>query len=340
MSDRPKIGLDNATFRGRLRQPDRPYSQPMRGVSRQPFGPRVADMAVNPVAQLKVIEQKPVTVENSTVHVVTPQPYARPAFAKQQQSTVLHRRSVKTPYGPPKPVVQAEKKVHHRKKLVKPNKKIGVIVAASFALLIGVFAGVSSLKSSPSQQSQAKVLSQTIDKSAENIRNSPSENRPTLGDVSSYKVAADQPKIIQIAKLNVYARVRPMSVNAKNELQSPPSIFDAGWYNGSAKPGDLAGSGATLINGFVAGSKLPGIFANAKKLAAGDVIQVIRGDNKTFTYTVVKTQSYNAASLDIGTALTSAQPDKAALNLITISGQTNPAKGQYEERTVVFAVQT
>lgn len=339
MSDRPRIGLDNATFRGRLRQPDRLSNQLVRGVSRQPFGPRVADIVVKPPSVTPKPLPQEIDTSNFNVQVVAPQPYARPAHPKQQQSKVLHRRSVKTPYQQIQSIVPPAKKIHHRKKL---NRNVGLMAVGSLVLLIGLFTGVSSLIAKPSSPSQAKVLSQTSDRSAENKNTdkSPAETRPTIGDVTNYKVAADQPKIIQIAKLNVYSRVMTMNVNAKNELQTPSNIFDAGWYNGSAKPGDLPGNGATLINGYVTGPTLPGVFANAKKLVAGDVIQIIRGDNKIYTYTVVKTQNFNASSLDIGTALTSAQAGKAALNLITTSGKADTPKDNNKERTVVFAVQT
>ena len=341
MPDRPRIGLDNPAFRGRLRQPDRSGGQAIRGVDRQVLGPRVtftpppptdlvkipmrvSELAVGPAAAVTPVPK---------VHLIVPQPFAKPAHPKLQQSKVLHRRAVKTPYQKPAEQVLPPKST---------KLQLGLVAMAVFIFLIGVFVSLSTLQTNHSTKTQVEALSKKAEQSPAQAGAGvpPAENRPTINDVSGYKVVPDLPKIIQIAKLNVYARVKPVSVNAKNELQAPANIFDAGWYDGSARPGDTPGNGATLIDGHVHGPTLPGVFANIKKLVPGDTIQIIRGDNKTYTYSVVKVQNFNATNLDIGTALTSVQPGKAALNLMTCGGKYDTVKGEYEERTVVFAVQT
>jgi hypothetical protein len=58
-----------------------------------------------------------------------------------------------------------------------------------------------------------------------------------------------------------------------------------------------------------------------------------------FTYEVRKVQNYDADKLDMGITLNSIEPGKAGLNLITCGGKFNKATQQYEQRTVVFAVQ-
>jgi LPXTG-site transpeptidase (sortase) family protein len=143
------------------------------------------------------------------------------------------------------------------------------------------------------------------------------------------------PRILRIGKIGVEAKVLSLSIGANNQLRAPASIFDAGWYNGSALPGE---SGAVLIDGHVHGPTKPGVFVGLKKLKTGDAITLERGDGKVFTYRVAKMQSYAKDAVDMGAAFSSAEPGKPGLNIITCDGAYDDA-GHYENRLVVFAVQ-
>ena len=70
------------------------------------------------------------------------------------------------------------------------------------------------------------------------------ETKVSNDAIARYRVAADLPRVITIEKLGVKARVLQMSVNSDGSMQSPVNIFDAGWYTGSVKPGQL---GASII---------------------------------------------------------------------------------------------
>jgi LPXTG-site transpeptidase (sortase) family protein len=165
----------------------------------------------------------------------------------------------------------------------------------------------------------------------------PSETRPSGS--SNYVVAPNLPKYIKIPRLSVSARVKSMGITNKNEMQTPNNIYDTGWYDKSAHPGDPGSIGAMLIDGHVHGPTLPGVFANIKKLQVSDSIQIVRGDNQVFTYKVVKVQNYDANTMNMGVLLASIQPGKPGLNLITCGGPFNRNSGEYTQRTVVFAVQ-
>jgi len=62
-------------------------------------------------------------------------------------------------------------------------------------------------------------------------------------------------------------------------------------------------------------------------------------DSTTFTYTVTGTQAYDYDKVDMAKVMTTSVPVKAALNFMTCSGRLNESKNQFEQRTVVVAVQ-
>lgn len=354
MSDRPRIGLDNPAFRGRLRQATRPEAQslPTRSPSvlgarlhyRQDVRPgrptpkKVAPRGFSslaPVAPLRLVKPAPAYIAGSrsaapALKIIAPEPYACPARTRQQQSKVLQRQIVRPPQ-----MVVAESPAPGRSK-----SQLLLVGMACFIFLIGLFVSLLTLQTNHTAKAQVAALAQTSAQAdgAAAAGAPPSESKPNGSSVASYQVAPDLPKYIKIPKFGVSARIKPMSVNNKNELQAPASIYDAGWYNSSARPGDGAGSGALLIDGHVHGPTLPGVFANIKKLQAGDEIQIVRGDNQVYKYSVVKTQNVDANNLNIGIALASVQPGVAGLNLITCGGPYDHASGEYTQRTIVFAV--
>jgi len=154
--------------------------------------------------------------------------------------------------------------------------------------------------------------------------------------VTSYTVAPDYPRYIDIPKLTVHARVKALNVTATGQLQAPSSVYDAGWYSASAKPGQ---AGAMLIDGHISNWTTKGVFYGLNKLTAGDNIKIIRGDGQVFTYVVVKTQLYDAKAVDMASLLVSSDTSKPGLNLISCSGDVIPGTSEFNKRLAVFAVE-
>jgi LPXTG-site transpeptidase (sortase) family protein len=130
--------------------------------------------------------------------------------------------------------------------------------------------------------------------------------------------------------------VKPLGLTAKNQIAAPNNVFDAGWYTGSAKPGQ---PGAMLIDGHVSSWTAHGIFYNLKKLQPGDKLQIQRGDGTTFTYKVVKSRVYDAAQVDMKAALSPVTTGKPGLNLITCDGSVIKGTSEFDKRLVVFTEQ-
>lgn len=216
-------------------------------------------------------------------------------------------------------------------------------VIVSMAVLVfgtGMFVSLQTLFTNHDTKAQVKALSKKSSKNEDSNSSSvvPSEDKPKGGG-PAYQVAPNAPKYLKIPKLGVDARVKSLGVNNKNQLSAPYSIYDAGWYNASAHPGDSGSLGAVVMDGHVHGPTRPGVFVGLKNLSAGDTIQIVSGDNQVFNYKVIRVQNYDAASINMGMMMASAQPGVQGLNLITCGGPYNHQTGEYSERTVVFAVQ-
>lgn len=152
--------------------------------------------------------------------------------------------------------------------------------------------------------------------------------------VDTYQVAASLPKVITIADAKVRARVLLMDVNPDNSIQAPINIYDAGWYTGSAKPGE---PGAALIDAHASGATRAGLFAYLDELKAGDTIEVERGDGKKFIYETVHTEVVRREEVDMKKLLVPYGDEPQGLNLITCAGVYMKDEATYDHRVVVYS---
>lgn len=171
---------------------------------------------------------------------------------------------------------------------------------------------------------------------AEDIEAAPEEDEVSASAVGSYRTAPDVPRTLTIDKINVFSRIQRLGTLRSGALAAPKNVHDAGWYEGSSKPGD---GGAVLIVGHVYGPSKPGVFKNLHKLEAGDTVKVTRGDGQEFQYRVVKKEQVPADQVDMAAALVPVTPGKAGLNIITCAGELIPGTTHYADRIVVYAEQ-
>ncbi len=164
----------------------------------------------------------------------------------------------------------------------------------------------------------------------------PSEAAVSMQAIAEYDVAPDLPKEIEIPKLDVLARIVRMPVRSDNKLELPDNIFDAGWHDVSAKPGEI---GAVLLHGHVSGVNEPGVFARIGSLQVDDEIIVRRGDNQIFKYTVSSIERVDRDSLDISNAVTVDNEEANGLTLVSYSNRFDVRTNKYEQRLVVRATQ-
>lgn len=169
---------------------------------------------------------------------------------------------------------------------------------------------------------------------AQQSTNVPSSKKPTQAAIDSYSVAPGFPKYINIPAIKVpKTRIIQLGLMKNNEIATPNNIFDTGWYNGSAKPGQ---SGAMFVYGHVSSWTADGIFYNLKKLQPGDNIIITRGDNKKFTYQVDSLKIYPSEKVDMSKVLAPIDASKPGLNLMTCTGKIIKGTSEFSERLVVF----
>lgn len=164
------------------------------------------------------------------------------------------------------------------------------------------------------------------------------EEEPTEQEVREYTVAADRPRYLTVEKLGIRnARILPMGVNNKGELDTPRNIYDVGWYDGSGKPGQ---GGTMIIDGHNGGPHVLGVFKNLPNLVEGDVIKVERGDGTIFRYLVVENKSVLLSEADeyMVTAAKSPEIGKESVTLISCTGEWSQQQGTYLSRQFARAV--
>lgn len=184
-------------------------------------------------------------------------------------------------------------------------------------------------------EANRKVANSSIPIAAITSTSVPATTKPAVAAVAVYIVPPEKPRYLLIPKLGVDARVISVGLDALGALKTPANIYDTAWFNQSALPGQV---GSMLIDGHVSSWTAHGVFHDLKKLLAGDVMKIQRGDDTVFNYEVVKVQLYNADNVDMVAAMVSIDPSKPGLNLISCAGDVISGTNDFNQRIIVFAV--
>lgn len=157
---------------------------------------------------------------------------------------------------------------------------------------------------------------------------------------TEHTVPVDEPRYISIPGLSISnVRVFGVGLTSEGAVDAPKNIYDAAWYNKSAKPGD--GYGVVLIDAHNGGASNLGIFAGLSKLAVGEKVVLERGDGEILSYTIVENKTVSleeANKTGMKRIMQPYDPNKEGLGLITCAGVYVPKDGLYNERVLVRAV--
>lgn len=320
-----RTGLEGQE-RGRRFSADRPSLHRATSLQRPVYRASSAPQPSSSPSEAKVVDgfiAKPSEKPKRTVSK------AKPALPRMHKSLVLKRHI-------------AERADQHRKQAKRQHKRhfmsfvVGLVIIAALAVISWAFWDflpvVKSISIPFISNNQAKKSDTTVVKPASTL----DENKPSAGEVEVYQAAVDAPRLLRIPKLDVEARVKRVGTSLTGEPIAPSNIYDVGWYDESAKPGQ---NGAMLINGHMSGSTKNGVFHDLTDLAAGDQIEIERGDHSVVTYVVTKVQTYGGEQIDMDTVLQSIQPDKNGLNLLTSAANYDGSISRSGKRVIVFAVQ-
>lgn len=152
--------------------------------------------------------------------------------------------------------------------------------------------------------------------------------------VGQHLVAAgpDAPTSIRIPRIRVDSALETLGLAADRTLTPPGDYRRAGWYTGSAAPGD---TGPAVIAGHVDSRTGPAVFARLGTLVPGDRIEVL-GARGVVRFTVTQVRRYGKDAFP--TAAVYAPTPDPQLRLITCAGSFDRAARSYRENLVVFAV--
>jgi LPXTG-site transpeptidase (sortase) family protein len=152
----------------------------------------------------------------------------------------------------------------------------------------------------------------------------------------AYTVPPTHPKNLIIEKLAINANIVPLGTLKNGALDAPKTAWEAGWYASSTQPG--TGSGAVVLDGHVNDTlNTPGVFYKLHTLMPGDVLRIERGDNTFFDYRVKAIEQTSVDKLNMSRVLSSIEPTKEGLNIITCGGAYDRNAQTYTDRIVVYA---
>lgn len=163
-----------------------------------------------------------------------------------------------------------------------------------------------------------------------------SEEPITEKEVKEYTVSADKPRYLYIEKLKIdKARIMEVGLNAKGQMQTPYSIYDAAWYNKSAKPG----TGGTAIFDGHSGAGAKGIFKDLNKLTAGDLIKIEMGDGTVYTYRVYDNFEVKLEEADKKMSMLQVSPVQGteSISIISCTGEYSLKQKTYLSRQFLRA---
>lgn len=317
MDPRPNIS-STAELAGRLRKPARPPLPPVRGTSMNELRPLPRQVPA-PAPRVAVPQPQRWPTAADIRLPVGQNPSHRPIPARQP--TPVLRRPVADETATPPPAKRDRR-----------NKKaLAIYAMAIVVFVVGLSVSLNGWHTNRQVAAQVAQLSRHSDDATA----PPSTVKPTDNEIRGYSVAPNLPRYIDIKKLAVHARILSMGVTANNQLRAPGNVYDAGWYNASAQPGQ---PGAMLVDGHISSWQTRGVFYGLNKLVPGDSITITRGDGKAFDYTVAKTTVFDVDKVDMASLLVSQNTAKPGLNLISCSGDVMPGTNEFDKRIVIYAV--
>ncbi|WP_346110088.1 class F sortase [Nonomuraea maheshkhaliensis] len=145
--------------------------------------------------------------------------------------------------------------------------------------------------------------------------------------------AAVVPKSIDIPSIEVEAQLMKLGLQKNGEVELPPYEKPkvAGWYTGSAVPGE---KGPSVIIGHVDTKTAPAVFYKLRQLRKGQTVKVERSDGKVVSYKVDSIEQVHKDSFPSDRVYL-----EDGLKLVTCGGKFDYATGEYLDNIIVYASQ-
>ncbi|MER6943569.1 class F sortase [Nonomuraea sp. NPDC000554] len=143
--------------------------------------------------------------------------------------------------------------------------------------------------------------------------------------------AAVVPESIDIPSIDVEAPLMKLGLSKDGEVELPPYEKPkmAGWFSGSAVPGE---KGASVIVGHVDTKTAPAVFFKLRQVRKGEIVKVERSDGKVVEYKVDSIEQVHKDSFPAKRVYVD-----DGLKLVTCGGKFDYAKGEYIDNIIVYA---
>ncbi|MEO3874896.1 class F sortase [Nonomuraea sp. B12E4] len=144
-------------------------------------------------------------------------------------------------------------------------------------------------------------------------------------------VADIVPESIDIPSIDVDAPLMKLGLAKNGEVELPPYEKPkvAGWYSGSAVPGE---KGASVIIGHVDTKTAPAVFYKLRQLRKGETVKVERSDGKVVRFKVDSIEQVHKDSFPSERVYL-----EDGLKLVTCGGKFDYAQGEYLDNIIVYA---
>ncbi|GAA1343370.1 class F sortase [Arthrobacter roseus] len=162
----------------------------------------------------------------------------------------------------------------------------------------------------------------------------PAPGTPAPAPAQVPVLPASDPVSFTIPAIGAGSELLSLGLRDNGSLEVPPDGpgAPASWYNDSPTPGERGP--AVLLGHVNATDSGPGIFADLRKLKAGDTIDVLREDGTTATFTVDRGEQYTKNTFP--TQRVYGNTEGSELRLITCDGY-DPDTGEFDDNYVVYA---
>lgn len=320
------ITPNNRAPRGQIRPTSRPASFDARAASRVMYERQtrtITDVVVgNTVTETIVDEIETVTYDEPPLKIESIESLSPEAKARALQKALLI----------------ANKSLRAERRKSRDLKRSGLVLLAAIFVLVTGYVSIDTWMTNNKVKAGTSVVetSAVAGSGWTPEQEGQDEKAPSTDSLSNYAVSPSLPRALYIDKLGVASRILPMGVNNLGAIQAPVNIYDAGWYTGSVKPGDI---GAVFIDGHASGPTREGLFGDLDELAVGDELQVEKGDGTKLTYRVVHTEIVPLEGLDMKKVLLPHGNTLRGLNIMTCTGDWVESKKTFDHRVLVYTEQ-
>jgi len=163
----------------------------------------------------------------------------------------------------------------------------------------------------------------------------PARAKPATSQTSDAYPVMAAPHMLRIPSLSIASTIRPVGTTTDGAMDIPDSLTDTGWYSQSAQPGNPGKAVLAVHTGY---PNKPSQFRRLEHIQPGTAIEVQDITGATAHFAVIQTARYTPDTAPLG-SIFGASPT-ARLNIITCTGQWDPASASYKERLVIFAART